>query len=1413
MAVIKIYLSEDGTNYVSKFPNSTKEFSSICEKGHYQIPLGWSFGGTHKTNTFQCRLSGTPYYINEFEKYKHIKVTKNGTIVFLGSNPNFKKTIEKADYYEVTATYEDYSRKFSDVLFSSDPTWEKMVLTSDGWTVCNPSDISHSLVHYLFSCLNTDSSFTLHCTYTDSTPVSYAYFKYNNKVLDKWDKCLSQNALAYYVVNRDVYVFDIMEQISGTATTIPNIESEATVNEKPYVDHTLPAIRRPTLIQNYPSGTETRVYDSGTITLNDGGLISGSTEYNGTMQAGAVKVGDNQEVKAMRNLRWHFSGSHSNNPKFKVQTGAPYETTSFWGLKIIKTPYSSSYTEYASGSAYDETLKFILTNDNIAFDRSASVWMTANVDVLDYNALTKPFDETEWNGKEEKCEFIYASTNADVPEQNALRYLNALRYASKMEAKKYNFYSDLDLALNTICVIQNVTTADEIANHEYIRITDKVDNLDDFGGYTYTGVPYVSEQVVADSFFNPVVFDEKSISKDFNFYADRTTVLVNDSGTALPNQPTVFTISLKEYYAVPTLTVGGVTQTLVRRTNTETSGGTSVTEYMNIWDCTYMPSGQIWGSDNGQNLVAVATLDEYSKRLDIGTSVFTPTVASVTYSYAITADTTTPSSFPYDTPQNVTESTPYLWQKATVTKTDGNTSDSIALIGVFIKGDQGETGTGVTISSTSIKYQGSSSGTVAPTGTWSDSPTVTAGTYLWTRTTVTYSDGNITVSYSVAYQGQDGHNGTDGTSVSITSTSVQYQASASGTSTPTGTWSDSIPQTAGGNYLWTRTIVNYSDGNSTTSYSVSYLAVDGANALVFSISPKSQTFVMNKRLSTSVTYEFTVSLQGYTGAFSAPTAVGNSSGSLTVTLSSGVYQFSLPYNNSDSVITISCTHPQAGTVQVYMSCIDETEYAHDYGLLSTAPTSSSTPIPIYVAGKPLDYYTNSTDGSTYDYGAGGWVASTNGARLLSGLNLLIDNNIDLSSISNANTVAFFKTIISDEQFVNALFALKITLGTGGLIKGGTRYNDSGSVAYWAQDGFWFSADGRLKANLQSDDNYNTFVGTGVATTNSLAGNYNTAFGYETMNKVASGAGYNVSMGYRSLYSLTTGDYNVAIGYQALYSEQAGSYNTAIGYRALYSNHASNKGHNTAIGVNAMYSTISGMNNVAIGESALYLGLYADKNVAVGLGALYRTSNGAENVAIGYQAMLDNVGGNYNIGIGTQALYSSSGGNYNIGIGWNALAYGRGSNNIGIGFNSLNTITTGKYNIGIGFSVTEQASAGGYYQMNINDSLIYREYSNTRTASEIAINLGKYYSSSVGARTVGAMGVFDGKAVTYIRFETSSQVKIGTTSGEYSLNYGGNGSTTYSGRTMLLFINPSIAGGGRLDCLEPEETSGGAGEPT
>ncbi|ARE01956.1 hypothetical protein [Lactococcus lactis] len=75
--------------------------------------------------------------------------------------------------------------------------------------------------------------------------------------------------------------------------------------------------------------------------------------------------------------------------------------------------------------------------------------------------------------------------------------------------------------------------------------------------------------------------------------------------------------------------------------------------------------------------------------------------------------------------------------------------------------------------------------------------------------------------------GHDGRAGKDG--VGINSTTITYAISSSGTVTPTAGWNSQVPTLVKGQYLWTKTVWNYSDGTSESGYTVSYIAKDGNN--------------------------------------------------------------------------------------------------------------------------------------------------------------------------------------------------------------------------------------------------------------------------------------------------------------------------------------------------------------------------------------------------------------------------------------------------------------------------------------------------------------------------------------------------------------------------------------------------------
>ncbi|MBS5369175.1 MAG: collagen-like protein [Coprobacillus cateniformis] len=134
------------------------------------------------------------------------------------------------------------------------------------------------------------------------------------------------------------------------------------------------------------------------------------------------------------------------------------------------------------------------------------------------------------------------------------------------------------------------------------------------------------------------------------------------------------------------------------------------------------------------------------------------------------------------------------------------------------KGDKGNTGAtgpaGKGISTTSIAYQAGTSGTTAPTGEWTSSiPTVSQGQYLWSRTIITYTDGNTSTTYSVAFIPKNGETGAAGTGVD--SIAQQYYLSTSKTAQSGGSWVTTMPTWSTGLYLWTRYAITYKNPAST----------------------------------------------------------------------------------------------------------------------------------------------------------------------------------------------------------------------------------------------------------------------------------------------------------------------------------------------------------------------------------------------------------------------------------------------------------------------------------------------------------------------------------------------------------------------------------------------------------------------
>lgn len=162
---------------------------------------------------------------------------------------------------------------------------------------------------------------------------------------------------------------------------------------------------------------------------------------------------------------------------------------------------------------------------------------------------------------------------------------------------------------------------------------------------------------------------------------------------------------------------------------------------------------------------------------------------------------------------------------------------SFAVAKTGSKGDKGDAGVaGNGIKSISYYYARSSSQTAPSESsiTGTSIPTLDAtNKYLWQKEVITFtnSTAKTTVVLLAVYgnTGAKGDKGNDGTSVTIKSQAVTYQASSSGTVVPNGAWSQGIPAVTKGQYLWTRTVITFSNDVTSTSYSVGYMGTNGQN--------------------------------------------------------------------------------------------------------------------------------------------------------------------------------------------------------------------------------------------------------------------------------------------------------------------------------------------------------------------------------------------------------------------------------------------------------------------------------------------------------------------------------------------------------------------------------------------------------
>lgn len=117
-----------------------------------------------------------------------------------------------------------------------------------------------------------------------------------------------------------------------------------------------------------------------------------------------------------------------------------------------------------------------------------------------------------------------------------------------------------------------------------------------------------------------------------------------------------------------------------------------------------------------------------------------------------------------------------------------------------------------------VEYAISTSNTTAPTSGWqTTAPAWENGKYIWSRTATYYSDDTVTYTDSACISGGKG----------IKKITEWYYRSSSATELIGGEWTTEYPGWVNGTYIWTKSIIEYTDGTSEESNSLNATGSQG----------------------------------------------------------------------------------------------------------------------------------------------------------------------------------------------------------------------------------------------------------------------------------------------------------------------------------------------------------------------------------------------------------------------------------------------------------------------------------------------------------------------------------------------------------------------------------------------------------
>ena len=195
-------------------------------------------------------------------------------------------------------------------------------------------------------------------------------------------------------------------------------------------------------------------------------------------------------------------------------------------------------------------------------------------------------------------------------------------------------------------------------------------------------------------------------------------------------------------------------------------------------------------------------------------------VSSIIEQYYLSSSATSLLNGSWSTTRPTWKDKWYIWTRSVITYTNGTSDTTAAICVTGSKGDKGEDGKpGVSVTLADVEYAQSTSNSVAPTTGWqTTAPTWINGRYIWSRTKVSYSDNTTTYTKAVCITGGKGSTGDSG--VGVSSIIEQYYLSSSATSLLNGSWSTTRPTWKDKWYIWTRSVITYTNGTSDTTAAI-----------------------------------------------------------------------------------------------------------------------------------------------------------------------------------------------------------------------------------------------------------------------------------------------------------------------------------------------------------------------------------------------------------------------------------------------------------------------------------------------------------------------------------------------------------------------------------------------------------------